>query len=73
MINRVVRTKIAARPRTEIRKIFDAALYFPSIKPGHGSTHNNCVVKGCKYRDDHYQDPVEAAEQWLVKNGKIRA
>lgn len=77
MINRgarEARERIARRPLTERRKIYDAAMYFPCVKAGHGSTHNCCVVKSCKENlEDHYQNPVEAAEQWLVKNGQIRA
>lgn len=74
MINkeaREARERIARRPLNERRKIYDVAMYFPCIKAGHGSTHNRCVVKSCKDKADHYQNPVEAAEQWLVKNGKI--
>ena len=71
MINKEARKRIAFRSIVEKNKIFKAIPYFPEIKPGHGSTHDNCVVKSCKGKEDHYQDPVEAAEQWLVKNGKI--
>lgn len=71
MINREIRERIARRSLTERRKIYDVDMYFPCIKAGHGSTHNRCVVKSCKGKADHYQNSVEAAEQWLVKNGKI--
>lgn len=70
-VNREVRERIARRPLTERRKIYDAAMYFPYIKAGHGSTHNRCVVKSCKDKEDHFQNPAEAAEQWLMKNGQI--
>jgi len=73
MIDEATRVRIAKRPFAEFDKVFNAAPYFSGIKAGHGSTHNSCVVKGCRYREDHFQDPAEAAEQWLVKNGKIPA
>ena len=71
MINKEARKRIAFRSIVEKNKIFKAIPYFPEIKPDHGSTHNSCIVKNCRYKEDHFQDPVEAAEQWLVKNGKI--